>query len=145
VPSNVASEVIRTRTAEIWLDEHGILITDDFPGLHHDLVDAKENVAAYTRLYGGRPRPLLVCMQNVSATSREARTLYSSAATATYVAAVALLVGSPLSRAIGNFFLGLNRSPYPTRLFTSRAEAHTWLLQFRVPTHAGERHETRAG
>lgn len=41
--------------------------------------------------------------------------------------AVALVVGSPLSRAIGNFFLGLNKPAMPMRLFTDEDEAVGWL------------------
>ena len=44
--------------------------------------------------------------------------------------AIALLVGSPLSRVIGNFFVGLNRSTFPLRLFTSEEEAIAWLRTF---------------
>lgn len=44
--------------------------------------------------------------------------------------AVALIVKSPLSRAIGNFFLGLNKTPLPTKLFTSENHAITWLKTF---------------
>ena len=37
---------------------------------------------------------------------------------------------SPLTRAIGNFFLGLNKPLMPTRLFTSEEEALAWLKTF---------------
>jgi hypothetical protein len=43
---------------------------------------------------------------------------------------VALLVGSPMSRAIGNFFIGLNKPLIPTRLFVSEPEALAWLRGF---------------
>ena len=38
---------------------------------------------------------------------------------------------SPVSRTIGNFFLGLHRAPYPTRLFSSEREALGWLHDHR--------------
>jgi hypothetical protein len=44
--------------------------------------------------------------------------------------AAALLIGSPLTRAIGNFFMGLNKPLIPTRLFTSETEALAWLKGF---------------
>jgi hypothetical protein len=44
--------------------------------------------------------------------------------------ATALIISSPLSRAIGNFFLGLNRTSMPTRLFTSEADALAWLSEY---------------
>ena len=48
-------------------------------------------------------------------------------------AAVALLIGSPMSRVIGNFYLGFNRPQTPTRLFTDTDEAEAWLRTF-LPT-----------
>jgi len=41
----------------------------------------------------------------------------------------ALIVTSPISRIIGNFFLGLNKPLKPTRLFTSREEGLKWLTE----------------
>ncbi|MDH5682649.1 MAG: hypothetical protein OEZ36_13750 [Spirochaetota bacterium] len=34
---------------------------------------------------------------------------------------------SPISRVIGNFFLGLNRPLFPVKLFTEKNEASKWL------------------
>jgi hypothetical protein len=47
--------------------------------------------------------------------------------------AVALLMGSPVSRVLGNLYLGLNKPPIPTRLFTSEEEAKVWLRSFLAP------------
>ena len=41
--------------------------------------------------------------------------------------AQAIIVDSPVSRLIGSFFLGLNKPPFPTKLFTSEADAVEWL------------------
>jgi hypothetical protein len=40
---------------------------------------------------------------------------------------VALLVGSPVTRVIGNFFIGLNKPRWPVRLFRSESDALAWL------------------
>ena len=50
----------------------------------------------------------------VRAPSRDAREHYASAEAAEIFLAVALLTASPLSRAVGNFFLGLNKARVPT-------------------------------
>lgn len=42
----------------------------------------------------------------------------------------ALVVGSPVSRVIGNFFVGLNRPRYPYRIFDDPALATEWLRGF---------------
>ena len=44
------------------------------------------------------------------------------------VSAMALVVGNPLSRIVGNFLVGFNRPPFPTQLFTSVEQAHAWLI-----------------
>ncbi len=41
-----------------------------------------------------------------------------------------LLIGSPVSRVIGNFFMGLNKPIYPTKLFTDPQKAIRWLQTF---------------
>jgi hypothetical protein len=47
-----------------------------------------------------------------------------------HVKALAVLVGSPLSRAIVNFSITLTKPRVPTRMFTSEEEAHEWLKGF---------------
>jgi hypothetical protein len=44
-------------------------------------------------------------------------------------AATALLVESPVSTLIGNFFIRFARPPYPARVFRDRDEARRWLLE----------------
>jgi hypothetical protein len=38
-----------------------------------------------------------------------------------------LIIGGPLSRIIGNFFLSVNKPLYPARLFDNEASALAWL------------------
>jgi len=125
---NAQIEIV-TRTARMWLGNDGIIHNVDLPGLDHSLVDAEENVAAYSRIWAGTRRPLLVDMTQVKSISREARACYATQ-THRYISAVALVVGSPLSRMIANFFLGLNRTAQPTRLFRTVDEAAIWLRPF---------------
>jgi len=95
------------------------------------LDDAKADTSACASVSSGTKRPLLVRMADVAAIDREARRYYSSIeGTGGYFRAIALLVGSPLSRVIGNFFIGLNRAPYPLRLFTDEADAVRWLEEY---------------
>ena len=46
------------------------------------------------------------------------------------VSAVALIVGTPLSRMMGNFFLTVSKPMAPTRLFDDEASALAWLQEF---------------
>jgi hypothetical protein len=47
-----------------------------------------------------------------------------------YTKGVAVMVDSPMSKIIGNIYLGLNKPTTPTRLFTDKNEAVEFLKQF---------------
>lgn len=100
------------------------------PGAALDLADAHEAIAAIASLGDGVANPVLVDMRDIAGMSRECRAYFAGPETARHESAVALLVGSPLTQAIGNFFLGLNQPLFPTRLFTSEEHAVAWLTGF---------------
>jgi len=41
---------------------------------------------------------------------------------------MAMVVASPSSRIIGNFFMAISQPPFPCKMFTSEPEAISWLL-----------------
>ncbi|MDO9300624.1 MAG: hypothetical protein Q7T89_04535 [Anaerolineales bacterium] len=124
-------EIIVTRTARVWLGEDGIVRGAILPDLELNEADAQENVAAFARAGKGQKKPVLVDISHIrKGLTREARAYYISEATAKVVSAVALLVGSPISKIIGNFFLGLNKPQMPLQLFTDESEAVKWLKGF---------------
>lgn len=122
-------EELTTRTMRYQLDDQGFVWAAALPGSTHDLDDARENVRTAIEISGGAKVPHLIDMRLIRNQTREARAYYAGPETAEAISAVALLIGSPLSRAIANFFLGLNKPMMPTRLFTSEEEAIDWLLQ----------------
>jgi hypothetical protein len=123
--------VILLRVQRIWLRDDGVVQAVGFPGSEQTRADAEEGMARIWDLSGGRKRPLLVDMRCMKGIDRGARTFYASPEPARVLSAVALLVGSPLTRAIANFILGLSKRPVvPTRMFSSEAEANTWLRGF---------------
>ncbi|MGZ4038838.1 MAG: DUF7793 family protein, partial [Bacteroidia bacterium] len=74
--------------------------------------------------------PLLVDARPVLSMEREARKHFSTNGRDTKISAMAVMVKSPLSRVIGNFFMGLNKPQIPARLFDSEADAVEWLKTF---------------
>jgi hypothetical protein len=46
------------------------------------------------------------------------------------VSAIALIVGTPLTRMMGNLFLSMSKPQFPTRLFDNEASALAWLQEF---------------
>jgi hypothetical protein len=120
-----------TRTGKFWLDADGILRILPFVGVEETLDDAKRNVIICAKLAAGKRRPMLIDLRGVKTQSREVRSYYTGPEAQTLFAAVALLIESPMSRMIGNFFLGFNKMDLPTRLFKSENEASVWLKEFR--------------
>src|SRR5207247_19039 len=102
-------EIAHTRLQQIWLDDDGILHAVLEPGAEMHLDDAKESVAQLERLACGKRRPILVDMTHMRSMDREARLYFAGPATAKVEIAAALLVGSPLAKAVGNFFMGINK------------------------------------
>jgi hypothetical protein len=91
-----------------------------------DLPLAKALVAGLREIAGEMRRPLMVDLRRVKTMNREARAYFAGPATECWTA-TALLIDSPLTRAIGNFFMGLNKPRHPTRMFATEAEASAWL------------------
>ncbi|MCK4751763.1 MAG: hypothetical protein KAT15_32125 [Bacteroidales bacterium] len=75
-------------------------------------------------------RPILVDLYNIKTVSKESRGIYSSKETAIYLSAAALLVGNPVSRIIGKFYLGINKTCMPVKMFTNTEEATDWMKSF---------------
>ena len=94
---------------------------------------AKENVDAQESVRDGLSKAqirVLIDMTAVTEISKEARDYFANERTASIQRATALLIGSPVSRVIGNFFMGLNKPISPTRIFTDPKEAIKWLHTF---------------
>ena len=74
------------------------------------------------------PAPCLVLMGETRGIERDARTYFAHHDdNARVTTLAALVIGSPVSRVIGNFFIGLSKPKFPTRLFNDVEEAETWL------------------
>lgn len=118
-------KTIELRTQIVCLDEaEGILLCTVTPGAVIEEADADEGVAALIEVSNGKVWPLLVDIRALKSINRGARKRFGEARVSS---AVALVVGSPLNRAVGNFFLGLNRPVVPARLFNSIDEGRAWL------------------
>ena len=87
-------------------------------------------VARLGATFGLVRRPMLVDTTGLRSMTRDARKYFAGPEASKVVIAGALVVTSPLGRAIGNFFLGFDRSSNPTRLCSSEPEALEWLRGF---------------
>lgn len=120
---------METRTANIWLRDDGIIHIES-TSTGGSISDVRENFAAVLKEANGEKRPLLIDLSKAKALSRDERKYYASDEAQKVLLAVALLIDSPLSRIMGNFFVGLNKPAYPLQLFTSKTKAVKWLKGF---------------
>jgi hypothetical protein len=93
-----------------------------------DGADAVAGINALSQLTGGRPAPLLVDSRNAGVMTRTARMEFAERSD--NISAVAILVLTPLSRIMGNFYLNVSKPVSPTRILDNEEEAVTWLLGY---------------
>jgi hypothetical protein len=127
-PMGDDSGVITHPKFRIWLRPDGIVAMVFAPRIATDLADALAAVEAMAQLTRGRRSPLLVNLHGAGPQDRPARAEF--ARRDDLVSAVALIVDTPLSRVLGNFFLSVNKPLFPTRLFDNEASALAWLMEF---------------
>lgn len=123
------NEVV-TRTTKIRLGADRIIYATSLPGSVQTLADAQENMRVTNQLVMGRPYVMFVDIREIRSQDRDAREHYTQTSTSPTLRAVALLIGSPMSKVIGNFMIGFSKPEIPTRLFSSEAEAIAWLKEF---------------
>ena len=112
----------------MWLRPDGIAVVAWVPGVTALLEDAIACLEATARVTGGRRCPLLVNMVDTGPQDRRTRAEWARRSDLLW--AVALVVGTPLSRVVGNLFLRVSRPPFPVRLFDNEESALVWLKGF---------------
>jgi hypothetical protein len=95
----------------------------------YTVAEAQENMSALAALSGGEPVLLIVDVRQARVLSREARTYFTGPGAGRILRALALWIGSPTSKVLGNFFISLSRPSVPVKLFTSEDEAAAWLKE----------------
>jgi len=91
------------------------------------IVEGRLSTKRVGEIVKGDPLPLLCDLTNVVNMTQDCRKHFAGAEHAAVFSKCALIVTSPLSKIIGNFFLGANKPLRPTRLFTSVEEGLNWL------------------
>ncbi len=121
---------IETRVAMISMVEPGIARIIYKADARVTIAEARENVDAVAKVVGGVHSPIFTDIRQISTIDRDSRQYFVGDEAGEVTSATALLVGSPISRVIGNFFIGLNRSQWPVRMFSEESEAMVWLEGF---------------
>ena len=114
---------------KFFLSNEDILYTECLPDTIMTLEDGKESTRVSAEMVKYKPLPLLCDLTNVIRMSHECRKHFAGQEHAETFSKAALIVSNPISRLIGNFFLGLNKPLKPTRLFTNKEAALSWLKE----------------
>ena len=121
-------EVNDGRQFSMWMRPDGVVQLVWATGAVMTLEAARDAVATLAALTGGRRTPLLVDTHDAGPQLRPARNEFVRRGD--LVSAVALLVSTPLSRIMGNFFLSVSKPVAPTRLFEDDNAAVQWLTEY---------------
>ncbi|NYI41465.1 DUF7793 family protein [Demequina lutea] len=125
--SGESTEIVHAKF-RMWLRPDGIVYLVWGSGVAIGLEDAVAATSAMAELTGGKRAPLLVDAHDILTQDRSARLEFVRRHD--LVAAVALIVGTPVSRLMGNFYLSVSKPAASTRLFDDDASAIAWLQGF---------------
>lgn len=117
-----------TRAADLLLEESGILVIR-FKPARLDAELTGQVLQMHVELAQGQRHPTLADLRQVVSDDRAARQLATGPEARSVISKLALLVGKPTTRVIGNFLIRVARPEYPTRLFGDEALARGWLLK----------------
>ena len=94
-----------------------------------DVEKAELMNAALTKVTGGIPRKILVLNGKYTSADSEARIMLSSHQKKLQVERVAVTIHSLSQKILANFFMKVNKPPFPIRFFANAQEAEKWLLE----------------
>lgn len=97
------------------------------PGSIMNLEEGLLSTKIIAEMINNNPLPMLCDLTNVVKMSKECRDHFAGPNHAKVFTKCALIINSPISKIIGNFFLGANKPLRPTRLFTSKEDGLEWL------------------
>jgi hypothetical protein len=111
------------RRADMFCGRDGyvrIVVTSHKP---FELVDGEDLLYGFDKLGIAGATPVIADICKLRSVTISLRRLMASERAAQKISSLALIVRSPVSRAIGNFFIRFNRPPFPARLCDDEASA----------------------
>ena len=121
--------VTAPRSADAFLEPDGTIVLRFHPGSRLVAELAEEVVRAHVELARGQRRPVLADVRGLVSADRGSRQLAASPEVAAATARLAIVVGNPVTRTLGNFFIRVTTPSYPTRLFADERLAREWLRE----------------
>src|SRR5262245_56199011 len=117
------------RSADVFLEADGTLVIRFHDGSRLDATLTSEVTRAHVEVSQGRARPVLADVRGLVSVDRASRQLAASPEVTAATARMAIIVGNPVTRTLGNFFIRVTTPSYPTRLFADERLAREWLRE----------------
>jgi len=114
--------------ANFWI-ETGIVFFVYKPNTTIDLAAAKQIVNDRIKFQNQIDYPIYCDIRGMKSADKSARDFLAKEGSS-FTKGVAVIVDSPMTKIIGNFYLGLNKPTAPTKMFTEKPEALQYLNQF---------------
>jgi len=108
----------------------GILVGHYREKVHINLAMAHDIVRSRLAFTKGKAYPTMIIGHGIVSMDKPAREYLSSAPATEGLIATAIVVNSEFHRIVGNFFISVNRTPMPVRIFRDAARAVKWLQKF---------------
>mgnify|MGYP001035150699 CR=1 FL=1 len=97
---------------------------------HVDLEVAITSVNERLKLSQGKPGYVMVDIRNVRSTTKDAREFLNSEKASENVAAMAIVINSPVGKMLASFYISLNKPSYQSKIFVNREKAVQWLKKY---------------
>jgi hypothetical protein len=127
----MTARCIETRAAKVTLEDDGVVRVIVHPGAEVGADDMRAFLAARMQLAPHRV-PVIIDQRRIRSMTRQAQIVATEGAAQRPTLCLAILMESPLTVMIANFFVIFGRPRYPTRLFTSEESALAWIAQMRA-------------
>lgn len=130
----MANNIYTTRVEKIWITKEGVIHIEVLPNCYSEFEDAKRSIALCKKLTEKGKRFFIIDLSNGRGASYQSFKYYGGEEAAKICKAAAIIKKTPLSNLVANFFIGIYKPLYPTKLFDSEAAAYEWvkLMQTQV-------------
>lgn len=123
------SDKLESNEFSTWM-LNNIIYTEVKPNAIIDLQAAQKNSEMVKKLSQGKKYPLLVDLNNIKSITKEARDHFAMKNREPLINSLAMVIKSPISRMIGNYFINLSSPTVPTKLFNHKEKAIKWLSPY---------------
>lgn len=120
------ADAIDCVTSTVWL-ANGIVYFQMRVKGRWELEDSERAMAAIRRVSRDTRVPVIIGAGLFTSASTDARRFWGDADVGQGVAAMAVVVSSPVASIIVNLFMRLVPLPYPARIFSSLGDAQRWV------------------